>query len=80
MKKEFRLFGEDIERYFDSDADMIKKIENGSIYTLQVIIDTDEQTAIWYTQTESKSCNSIGQSDDYAGALAKLSEIGVWNG
>lgn len=55
------------------DADMLNSFENGDFYCLDVILNTEEKTAIWYTQTEkelhSNSCNSTGQDDDYEGAL-----------
>lgn len=78
-KIEKKLFGEEIERYFDSDADMLEAYKNGEIYALQVIVDTEKKTAIWYTQNEeefrSNSCNSDGQEDDYVSVIEKLLEV-----
>lgn len=76
---ERKLFGTEIERYFDSDANMLAVYRDGEIYALQVIVDTDLKIAIWYTYTESEfrsnSCNCKGVEDCYIGAIEKLLEV-----
>lgn len=76
MKIEKKLFGTEIERYFESYADGLAAYKNGEIYCISVEIDTTERTATYNTQNKteymSNSSNNITQEDGYEEVMEKL--------
>lgn len=62
------LRGEELKKYFESDADMLGLVLDGEVRVVTLEIDNENKTATWHS-------GDISEADDYEGAVEKIEEI-----